>query len=179
MFSKHYRTQVARGAYSGSIEDYAEHIERVRMGCGRADSWAAWVPRPTRTPRVGKYSHLTDAEYYRLKYSERVEFRLQERMRRQFKKWLRGDRVAAPSFLGTLTYTWEELRLHLEALFQPGMSWTNFGQWHVDHVRPKALFDPRDPEQARACWALSNLRPLWQLDNLKRPKDGSDVLRGS
>jgi hypothetical protein len=97
-------------------------------------------------------------------------------MRRQFKKWLRGDRIAQPRFLTACGYSWRELREHLERLFAPGMTWSNFGEWHVDHVMPKCNFDPADPAQVSACWALANLRPLWAADNLRRPKDGSDLI---
>lgn len=56
---------------------------------------------------------------------------------------------------------------HLEALFEPWMSWENYGtEWHVDHRRPVSSFNL--PEQIRECWALSNLRPLRALDNLQK-----------
>ena len=67
-----------------------------------------------------------------------------------------------------LGYTAEELVSHLERLFRPGMTWANYGQWHVDHIVPCAAFDQAVPEQFAACWALSNLQPLWSEDNLKK-----------
>lgn len=67
-------------------------------------------------------------------------------------------------------YTVQELRSHLEALFKPGMTWDNYGKWHVDHKKPQVLFefDSADHPEFRACWALSNLQPLWALDNLRK-----------
>lgn len=65
-----------------------------------------------------------------------------------------------------LQYSLADLMAHLEAQFQPGMTWENYGQWHVDHVKPCALFDFTDAQQFNQCWALSNLQPLWALDNL-------------
>lgn len=69
-----------------------------------------------------------------------------------------------------LTYTATELRHHLERLFQPGMSWRTYGRrgWHVDHIIPCDAFDLTVPRQARACFALQNLRPLWWWENLSR-----------
>lgn len=67
-------------------------------------------------------------------------------------------------------YTLDELRAHLESRFLPGMSWENFGDWHIDHARPLASFSftgPADPD-FRAAWALSNLQPLWALDNIRK-----------
>lgn len=68
----------------------------------------------------------------------------------------------------------EALIHHLEAQFAPGMTWENHGRWrkhgprrwHIDHIRPCASFDLTDPEQQRACFHYTNLRPLWAVDNI-------------
>jgi hypothetical protein len=72
----------------------------------------------------------------------------------------RGRRTMA-----LLGYTKSELRVHVEALFRPGMSWDNYGEWHLDHRRPKASFDFKQPNALQDCWSLSNLQPLWKLEN--------------
>jgi hypothetical protein len=67
-------------------------------------------------------------------------------------------------------YTGEELRSHLEKQFAKGMTWENYGQWHIDHIIPLAAFNVTgldDPELRRA-WALANLRPLWAEDNIRK-----------
>lgn len=61
-----------------------------------------------------------------------------------------------------------ELRAHLEGQFKPGMSWENYGAWHVDHRRPLASFDLTDPEQRRQACHYTNLQPLWAADNLSK-----------
>lgn len=56
---------------------------------------------------------------------------------------------------------------HLETLFEPWMSWENYGsEWHVDHRRPVSSF--KLPEEVRECWALSNLWPMRAIDNLRK-----------
>ena len=79
------------------------------------------------------------------------------------------------SCLSKFPYTMIELRQHLEAQFQPGMSWENYGQWHIDHIIPqsKLLYTSMDDENFKKCWALENLQPLWAVDNLKK---GSKIL---
>jgi hypothetical protein len=62
----------------------------------------------------------------------------------------------------------DQVRAHLEAQFQPGMAWDNYGEWHIDHIRPCASFDLTDPEQQRLCFHWSNLQPLWAKENLKK-----------
>lgn len=67
-------------------------------------------------------------------------------------------------------WTMADLRAHLERQFLPGMSWENMREWHIDHIVPLASFTitgPDDPELRRA-WALTNLRPLWAKDNIRK-----------
>ncbi|MBW2472885.1 MAG: hypothetical protein JRE18_12495 [Deltaproteobacteria bacterium] len=64
--------------------------------------------------------------------------------------------------------SWEELAQHLESQFTDGMSWDNYGQWHIDHIRPCVSFDLTDPEQQKECFNYTNLQPLWAKDNLSK-----------
>lgn len=64
--------------------------------------------------------------------------------------------------------TIDQLKSHLQSLFLPGMSWDNYGKWHVDHIRPCASFDLKDIEQQKLCFNYINLRPLWEFDNLSK-----------
>lgn len=69
-----------------------------------------------------------------------------------------------------IKFTAEELMTHLESLWLPGMSWENYGKkgWEIDHIKPCASFDMSVPEQVKECWLLSNLQPLWGIDNNKK-----------
>ena len=71
----------------------------------------------------------------------------------------------------------------IEKQFQEGMTWENWGRefhsgqksWHIDHIVPCNTFDLSDINEQKKCFHYTNLRPLWETDNLKRPKDGSDI----
>jgi hypothetical protein len=69
-----------------------------------------------------------------------------------------------------LGFSLSELIAHIEALFLDGMSWDNYGEWHIDHIVPKSLFRYTTPECPgfKEAWALSNLQPLWAEDNHKK-----------
>lgn len=60
------------------------------------------------------------------------------------------------------------LRRWIEAKWKPGMSWQNYGKWHVDHIMPCAMFDLSDPVQQRTCFRWTNLQPLWAADNISK-----------
>lgn len=79
------------------------------------------------------------------------------------------------SWQDMVDYTVDELKVHLESLFLPGMTWENHGQfgWHIDHKIPLAAFNFDAPDQIdfKRAWDISNLQPLWWRDNLtKRDK---------
>lgn len=69
-----------------------------------------------------------------------------------------------------LNFTINELKSHLELQFTNGMSWENYGEWHVDHILPISHFNYKsiDSEEFKECWSLSNLRPLWSSENLSK-----------
>ena len=69
-------------------------------------------------------------------------------------------------------YTLEELKSHIEKQFVDGMNWDNYGEWVIDHIRPIVSFNITDfhCQDFKECWQLSNLRPLWYLDNAKKKR---------
>ena len=89
----------------------------------------------------------------------------------------RGRLRGALSYAGTtkkqrtldlIGCTGNQLATYLESLFLPGMSLENYGDWHVDHIRPCNSFDLTDKKQQRQCFHFTNLQPLWAEDNLKK-----------
>lgn len=61
-----------------------------------------------------------------------------------------------------------ELRRHFEKQFKLGMSWKNYGEWHIDHIIPCAMFDLTDPRQQAICFNYLNLRPCWATENIRK-----------
>ena len=62
------------------------------------------------------------------------------------------------------------LKEYLEKQFEKGMSWKNYGEWHIDHIKPCASFSLINEEEQKECFHYTNLRPLWAEENLSRPK---------
>ena len=84
----------------------------------------------------------------------------------------------AYSTLEYLGCSFYECKKYLEAQFKEGMTWKNHGKkgWHVDHIRPVASFDLKDPEQVKKCFHYTNLQPLWWRDNLTKGAKTAGVL---
>jgi hypothetical protein len=69
-----------------------------------------------------------------------------------------------------LPYSLDDLIQRLESQFKEGMSWDNYGEWHVDHIKPMSSFEFDSPEDIsfQECWSLGNLQPLWAKENLSK-----------
>jgi hypothetical protein len=82
-----------------------------------------------------------------------------------------------------LGYTPEQFVIHMESLFEPWMSWDNWGMynpntwddfdsstwtWQIDHIKPISSFDIKTVEDPwlNKCWALENLRPFSSKENI-------------
>lgn len=57
---------------------------------------------------------------------------------------------------------------HIESQFKDGMNWGNFGEWHIDHIRPLASFDLTDATQQLMAGHYTNLQPLWAAENMSK-----------
>lgn len=103
----------------------------------------------------------------RERMSSDVEYRITRYLRNRLRDALAGKTKSAPTLL-LLGCPVEYLKNHLESLFQSGMSWDNYGDWHIDHIIPCAHFDLTEDEDQKRCFHWTNLQPLWAKDNREK-----------
>lgn len=101
-----------------------------------------------------------------------------------------NGKIKSSSILCHLPYSIENLILHLESLWEPWMTWNNYGRynkktwddndsstwiWQLDHIIPHSKFEYElGDEEFKKCWKLSNLRPYSaKLNNI----DGGSGIR--
>jgi hypothetical protein len=58
------------------------------------------------------------------------------------------------------------LKENIESKFLEGMNWDNYGDWHIDHIKPISSFNKN--EKPNVINSLDNLQPLWAFDNLSK-----------
>ena len=111
----------------------------------------------------------TKKVYQQERYKNDPDFKISMNVRRRLRLALKGNSKAAPT-MEIIGCTIEELWLHLESKFEPGMTRENHGRfgWHIDHKKPCCAFDLSDLEQQKICFHYSNLQPLWAKDNLEK-----------
>lgn len=178
---------------SATFNKNKANLDGLQSYCKSCQQVLAKTWRSKNSERVKKY----DAEYRRRHSEERreynkrwreenegywrqyqnkqlhndVNFRLHNYISSALRRAIKKDRQSVFNLLG---YSVEDLRRHLESLFQDGMSWQNYGTaWHIDHVIPKSWFNLEneygiDLFELEICWSLRNLQPLWGSENLKK-----------
>jgi len=57
---------------------------------------------------------------------------------------------------------------YIENQFTEGMTWENYGKWHIDHILP--LASANNEQEIIKLFHYTNLQPLWAVDNLKKGK---------
>lgn len=130
--------------------------------------------REARRPGRREYERKYRARYCREREARDPLYRLKRRLRTNL--WRARQFGAVSSSLMGLGCSYRELLAHLEAQFQPGMSWDNYGEWHIDHILPLANYDLTDRGTLRRLSNYTNLQPLWAKDNLSKGDKEDGVL---
>lgn len=92
---------------------------------------------------------------------------VRENLRKRIRQVLKANKWSYVGLKSTLVgCSGKFLRLHLEAQFTEGMSWENYGKWHIDHVIP--LSSAKTKEEMELLCHYTNLQPLWALENIKK-----------
>lgn len=149
-------------------EYYQKNKERIladgkayrRANPDKAKAWKkAWRER---NPEKFRAMMAASKKRGRCTPAGRINRRIRERLRQYFQSGTSLARIEQ-----RLGYTMEQLAVHLERQFLPGMSWENRAEWHIDHIVPLSSFKYETPDcpEFRAAWALTNLRPMWARAN--------------
>ena len=62
----------------------------------------------------------------------------------------------------------EEFKKYIESKFECGMTWENYGKWHLDHITPLSWFNLENRNQFLVACHYTNYQPLWAEDNLSK-----------
>ena len=58
------------------------------------------------------------------------------------------------------------VKKYLESQFKKGMTWENYGQWHIDHIKP--LSCAKTKQELFDLSHYTNLQPLWSSENQRK-----------
>lgn len=69
----------------------------------------------------------------------------------------------------------EFFKEYISKKFTNGMTWDNWGKWHLDHIIPCCQFDLSKLEEQQKCFHYTNMQPLWAKDNLSKAKKCNEI----
>jgi hypothetical protein len=107
---------------------------------------------------------------YHLKKLATPKGRIENAIRVGVHKGLTKGIKAGRRTFDLLGYGLNDLMERLESEFLPGMTWGNYGKWHIDHQIPLSAHHYETPDDIdfKKAWALSNLQPMWAADNIRK-----------
>ncbi len=98
-----------------------------------------------------------------------VEYRLRSYLRSRMRKALKSKKASKGGALkDMLGCSIEQLKTYIQDKFLPGMTWDNYGKWHIDHIHPLSKTNLSNPQELLRVMNFSNLQPLWAVDNIKK-----------
>jgi hypothetical protein len=109
---------------------------------------------------------------YKRKWRNRVrhtsEYKLEKNLRNRHNQALKGARKLSHP-IKHLGCTIEQLKQHIESLFEPGMDWGNRGlgpdKWQIDHIIPFSSINLLDEHEQLMVCHYTNLRPIWSEEH--------------
>jgi len=101
--------------------------------------------------------------------------RLWDSLRHRIKKYTFSKRETHRKDMSKLTGCSKFFLLkYLESIFYDHpvtnikMTWSNTKDWHIDHITPLKILNPKNEEHFKIANHFSNLQPLWAEENYKK-----------
>lgn len=92
-------------------------------------------------------------------------FRLKKNYRNRLYDYYRGTNRSKRSE-EIVGLSWIEFKIYIENKFLSGMTWDNYGEWHIDHIIP--LCSASNGDDLEKLFHYSNCQPLWKKDNISK-----------
>jgi len=108
-----------------------------------------------------------EADYRFSRRQNDLPFRISANLRTRLSVAVRNGQKSG-SAVSDLGCTIPEFKEYIVSKFLTSMSWDNYGEWHLDHIRPLSSFDLTDREQFLAASHFTNYQPLWAKDNRRK-----------
>lgn len=61
-----------------------------------------------------------------------------------------------------------QFKKYIKSKFKKGMTWKNYGEWELDHIKPCCSFDLTNLDQQKLCFHYSNIQPLWKKEHREK-----------
>jgi len=149
--------------------------------CGKWIYWQDWKHQYCENHYIYSYLKKYNVVEYKITLKKirsekiklerkRPQVKIKNNLKKRIKELVKQKRGPA-DYSSRIGMSSKNLRHYLEKKFHSGMDWTNYGKlWHVDHIKPIALFNLLDQTDIMKVNHYTNLQPMLAKDNLKKGK---------
>lgn len=146
--------------------DNVEYMRAYRRNYYHSKEDKAALQQKIQAKRKTEHGRKLRAEQQRKREARDPAFKMKRRLRKRLYNIVKGGQsISLSKSLGCSS---EELKRHIESLWQPGMTWDTYGTngWELDHIKP--LCSAATTQELELLSHYSNLQPLWRDDNCKK-----------
>lgn len=115
-----------------------------------------------------------EREYNKVKLSKDINYKISHYLRSRFnsalKRETKTNRKKWSSVIDLLGCSIDEFKIKISKKFKKGMTWDNYGEWHIDHIKAVANFDLTKKDNQAKAFHYTNLQPLWADENFRKNK---------
>ena len=106
------------------------------------------------------------AKKRRKQMREDPRFKLKENLRSRTYAAFKAKGWSMPLSVEEIIGGYNKAMAHIEMRLRPGMSWSNYGEWQLDHIVPLGSAED-DIHLIELCCYL-NIQPLWRKENIAK-----------
>ena len=174
---KKYRTRNKEKRKERNAKYYLEHKEKKKRQVIKR--YHALDGRMKKQIKIYQLSHKEEINTYQREYRKqrrlanslyKMKCNLRNMTAFAFKRIGLNKPTKTETLLGA---DFKTVMQHIESQFIWGMSWENYGKWHIDHKKP--LAKAKTEKQLMKLCHYTNLQPLWKEENLSK-QDKTDFV---
>jgi hypothetical protein len=147
-----------------------------------------WKKRnPSKIKKYSRKSNLKRKEYfknYRIKNRNKrtlyhrylqktnLNYKIGQRLRHRLGSAIKSQKtIKSNKTMNLLGCDMVHFKSYIEKQFKNGMTWDNYGEWHLDHIKACSTFDLSKEDQQKQCFHYTNMQPLWASENFHKWKN--------
>ncbi len=159
------KVKIAKRMKENYEKNREENLKKLKEYCDKPENKKKILKQMKERYGLNKEKILKQQkEYLRNRRKTNPNFKILCNLRRRICHALKGETKSLnTSFL--IGCDIDYFMYYLQKKFTKGMTWDNYGMWHMDHIKPCAKFDLSKKSEQLECFHYTNLQPLWAEEN--------------
>lgn len=151
-----------RQYYLDNIEYFKEKNKETRASLDKkkkSEYQKRYYDKPETKKRI--------KEYRKNRSNNEPLYKLTVNIRKRIRVSMKNNYINTNSkYEDILGCSFFQFKCYIESLFLDGMSWDNYGEWHLDHKIPISW--AKTEEEIFKLSHHTNFQPMWMIDNLSK-----------